>query len=159
MGNKTLIYKTKVESNLNESYKHLSRLDIAFEQLKTKYSFPLDQNSYEKIINNIQDLAFSDQIIYRFSKLQDVIGAKLFKSLLLYQGENIDKPFLDILNSLEKIDIVNVEEWFEIRDLRNEIAHDYEDNNNIAIDILNTIYELKDELEKILNATKKITCI
>lgn len=154
MGNKTVVYRTKVELNLNESYKHLQRLNGAFEQLNSKYSFPIDKKSYQNIIENIQDLAFSDQIIYRFSKLQDSIGAKLFKSLLLYQGENIDKPFLDILNSLEKIDVVDVEEWFEIRDLRNEIAHDYEDN--IAIDFLNTIYELKNELEKILDTIKRM---
>jgi len=156
VGSKTLIYKTKVEQNLNESYKHLDRLNGAFEQLSLKYNFPLNQDSYDKIINNINDLAFSDQVIYRFSKLQDTIGAKLFKSLLLYQGENINKPFLDILNSLERIDIIDVEEWFEIRDLRNEIAHEYEESENIAINILNTIYELKQELEKILNRIKEM---
>ena len=43
----------------------------------------------------------------------------------------VNKPFLDILNQLEAIDIINVDEWFEIRDLRNEIAHDYEDNDEI----------------------------
>jgi len=49
-------------------------------------------------VNNTQYLAYSDQSIYRFSKLQDCMGAKLFKSVLLYQGENVNKPFLDILN-------------------------------------------------------------
>jgi len=156
VGSKTLIYKTKVEQNLNESYKHLSRLNGAFEQLSLKYNFPLNQDSYDKIINNIHDLAFSDQVIYRFSKLQDTIGAKLFKSLLSYQGENTNKPFLDILNSLERIDVLDVEEWFEIRDLRNEIAHEYEDSENMAINILNTIYELKQELEKILHRIKEM---
>jgi len=156
VGSKTLIYKTKVEQNLNESYKHLNRLNGAFEQLSLKYNFPLNQDSYDKIINDINDLAFSDQVIYRFSKLQDTIGAKLFKSLLLYQGENINKPFLDILNSLERINVLDVEEWFEIRDLRNEIAHEYEESENIAINILNTIYELKQELEKILDRIKEM---
>jgi hypothetical protein len=114
MGNKTLVYKIKVEENLKQSYTHLKRLNDAFTELGNRYAFPIDKNVYENMINNIQDLAFSDQIIYRFSKLQDTIGAKLFKGLLLYQGENVDKPFLDILNQLEKIDIVDVEEWFEL---------------------------------------------
>ncbi len=65
---------------------------------------------------------------------------KLFKSVLLYLGENTNKPFLDILNQLEKIDIIDVDEWFEIRDLRNEIAHDYDNNDLTAMNILNTIY-------------------
>ena len=79
-------------------------------------------------------------------------GAKLFKSVPLYEGENINKPFLDVLNQLEAIDIINVDEWFEIRDLRNEIAHDYEDNDETAINILNTIYRLKGDLEETLSA-------
>ncbi len=61
------------------------------------------------------------------------------QSFLLYQGENANKPFLDILNQLEKIDIINVNEWFEIRDLRNEIANDYQDGDEVAVNILNSI--------------------
>ena len=64
----------------------------------------------------------------------------------------LNKPFLDILNRLEVIDIINVDEWFEIRDLRNEIAHDYEDNEEMVINILNTIYKLKMDLREILDA-------
>ena len=156
MGNKTLVYKQKVKDNLNESFMHLKRLETACGELVKRYTIPLDKHSYSLIINNIQDLAFSDQVIYRFSKLQDSIGAKLFKSLLLYQGENIDKPFLDILNQLEKMNIVDVEEWFEIRDLRNEISHDYDNSHDVVTNILNMIFELKNELKKILNAVDKI---
>ena len=156
MGNKTIVYKIKVEENLKQSFTHLKRLDDAFVELQRKISFPIDKESYKNILNDIYLLAFSDQVIYRFAKLQDTIGAKLFKGLLLYQGENIDKPFLDILNQLEKIDIVDVEEWFELRDLRNEIAHDYENNDYLAIDILNNILEAKDELRKIIVSVERL---
>jgi len=152
MGNRTLIYKQKVEDNLKECNKHLLRLNNAFIELQNLFSFPIEEEQFEKIIENTQNLAYSDQIIYRFSKLQDAMGAKLFKSLLLYQGENIDKPFLDILNQLEKIDIVDVEEWFEIRDLRNEIAHDYDESDGLVINILNMIYKLKGDLKHILDS-------
>ena len=156
MGNKTLVYKQKVTDNLNESYKHLLRLENAFEALKKKYTFPINIENFKVILENIEHLAYSDQIIYRFSKLQDCMGAKLFKSVLLYEGENVNKPFLDILNQLEAIDIINVDEWFEIRDLRNEIAHDYEDNDEIAISILNTIYKLKSDLKEMLDSIQKL---
>jgi len=125
-------------------------LNDAFKELKQHFELPLDSKSYQDILNNVEFLAYSDQIIYRFSKLQDSMGGKLFKSILLYQGENIDKPFLDILNQLEKMNILDVDEWFELRDLRNEIAHDYEDNELMAINILNMIYKLKDDLKEIL---------
>jgi len=134
-------------------FTHLSGeepLNDAFKELKQHFELPLDSKSYQDILNNVEFLAYSDQIIYRFSKLQDSMGGKLFKSILLYQGENIDKPFLDILNQLEKMNILDVDEWFELRDLRNEIAHDYEDNELMAINILNMIYKLKDDLKEIL---------
>ncbi len=83
------------------------------------------------------------------------MGAKLFKSILLYQGENIDKPFLDILNQLEKMDIIDVDEWFEMRDLRNDIAHNYKGNENVALSIINAIYKLRDDLAEILNNINK----
>jgi len=154
MGDKTLVYKQKVLDNLGESYKHLGRLNGAFDELAKRYRFPLDHNSFGKILNNIQYLAYSDQCIYRFSKLQDCMGAKLFKSVLLYQGENVNRPFLDILNQLEAMNIIDVDEWFEIRDVRNEIAHDYDSDDETAINILNIIYKMKNELEDILNAIK-----
>ena len=156
MGNKTIVYRQKVLDNLSESYKHLSRLNGAFFELEKKYKFPLTHKNFENILNDIQNLAYSDQSIYRFSKLQDCMGAKLFKSVLLYQGENVNKPFLDILNQLEKMNIIDVDEWFEIRDLRNDIAHDYESNTNTSVNILNTIYKIKNELEYILDAIKKL---
>ena len=156
MGNKTLVYKQKVQDNLNEGYKHLLRLENAFTALQEQYQFPINMDNFKTILDSIQYLAYSDQIIYRFSKLQDCMGAKLFKSVLLYEGENVNKPFLDILNQLEVIDIINVDEWFEIRDLRNEIAYDYEDNDEIAINILNTIYKLKIDLKETLDAIVKL---
>jgi uncharacterized protein with HEPN domain len=154
MGNKTLVYKQKVHDNLNESQKHLLRLENAFAALGSHYSFPISMDDFKKVLESVEHLAYSDQIIYRFSKLQDCMGAKLFKSVLLYEGENVNKPFLDILNQLEAIDIINVDEWFEIRDLRNEIAHDYEDNDEIALNILNTIYKLKNDLKETLEAVE-----
>ena len=156
MGNKTLVYKQKVHDNLSESYKHLLRLQNAIGALERNYVFPLSIVTFKNVLESVEHLAYSDQIIYRFSKLQDCMGAKLFKSVLLYEGENINKPFLDILNQLEAIDIIDVDEWFEIRDLRNEIAHDYEDNDEIAVNILNTIYKLKADLKEILDSIQKI---
>ncbi len=157
MGSKALVYKKKVEDNLKESFKHLKRLKIAFIELNNNFDFPIDSLSYKNILNSNQYLAYSDQIIYRFSKLQDCMGAKLFKSILLYQGENVDKPFLDILNRLEKMEIIEVDEWFELRDLRNEVAHDYDDNEKIVISILNKIYTLQNDLEKILENAGSIS--
>jgi CHASE3 domain sensor protein len=95
-------------------------------------------------------------LIYRFSKAQDCIGNKLFKAFLLYQGENVDRPFLDILNNLEKIKLLSVDTWFELREIRNEIAHDYEDSKAAGKNIINGIISYKDELKRIVSLFKQI---
>ena len=154
MGDKIVNYKKRVEDELNKSFIHLNRLNRAFLELNKKYTLPINIKDYENIILNPLDLALADQVIYRFSKLQDTMGAKLFKNFLLMQGENVNKPFLDILNRLEEIGLIEVEKWFEIRDLRNEIAHEYENSDFEAVDIINEIYEIKDELEQILKKIK-----
>ena len=126
-------------------------------ELEKSYVFLLDMEKYEKILQDLQMVAYRDQIIYRFSKLQDIMGAKLFKSLFLYLGENVDKPFLDILNALEKMNLISVDEWFELRYLRNGIAHEYgESDGKIGLEILNSIYTQREELRKILENIDKV---
>ena len=93
MGNKTLVYKQKVHDNLSESNKHLNRLQNAIEALERNYIFPLSMENFKSILESVEHLAYSDQIIYRFSKLQDYMGAKLFKSVLLYEGKNEKRTF------------------------------------------------------------------
>ncbi len=149
-----MIYKEKFSANLTVCYRHLQRLNDAFTELEKTFNFPISTNNIADIVNNRQNLAYSDQIIYRFAKLQDYIGSTLFKSLLTYQGENTDKPFLDILNGLEKINIVNVDDWFELRELRNSISHDYDNSYTVVTEILNEIYVQQDKLAKILSAIK-----
>jgi hypothetical protein len=155
MGNTTLIYKEKFEKSLNESKKHILRIETAFNELLKSYSFPMSENDFHNLLENNTHLAFVDQIIYRFSKAQDSMGAKLFKSYLLFQGENVDRPFMDILATLEKINMINVDEWFELREIRNEISHDYEDSEARGRDIINSIYNHKNDLKNITNLFEK----
>ena len=150
MVNTALVYQTKFQKTLHEANVHLARIYEAIDELGKKYQFPIAQEQFAELLTNRIDLAFADQIIYRFSKAQDTIGAKLFKAFLLYQGENVDRPFLDILNELEKLHIVDVEEWFVLREIRNDITHDYEDNRDQARLILNNIYQYRGELRQIL---------
>lgn len=96
MGNSALVYQEKFQANLRESFIHLKRLDNAFIELEKNYNFPLDIVQFDKMVNCNQDLAFVDQIIYRFAKLQDIMGAKLFKAYLISQGETVDKPFIKL---------------------------------------------------------------
>ena len=46
MGNSSLIYQEKLKFALQESQIHLQRMDIAFEELKKRYSFPIDMAQF-----------------------------------------------------------------------------------------------------------------
>ena len=49
--------------------------------------------------------------------------------------------------------ILNIDKEFLLRDIRNEIANEYEDEK--AMEILNSIYKYKSELSDILEEIKK----
>jgi len=159
MGNSPLDYKEKLKQVAQEASVHLMRLENAFVKLHKKYTFPIDINKFKTIINDENDLPLADQIIYRFSKAQDTVGAKLFKAFMLYQGDDAERPFLDILNSLEKSKVLMVSDWIELRDLRNDISHNYDSKPENAVNILNDIFKHKDELKKILNSFIKVSRI
>jgi hypothetical protein len=150
MGDTALVYRQKLVSAISEANKHIGRIDVAFSELSRSYSFPISIQGFHGLLQSDIHLAFADQIIYRFSKALDCMGAKLFKSFLLFQGENIDKPFLDILDSLERIDILKVDTWFELREIRNEISHEYDENEEAGRAALNSIFEYKGELKRIV---------
>ena len=63
---------------------------------------------------------------FRFSKLQDLLGSKIFReylSVLQYPIE--DKNFLELLKELDKEQIIDIDIWSEFRAVRNSISHDY----------------------------------
>jgi len=68
-----------------------------------------------------------DQLIFRFTKLQDELGNNTFRFLLEYLQEDIsDKPFRDILNVLQRLKIIESSDaWLSLRELRNDLTHDY----------------------------------
>ena len=68
-------------------------------------------------------------------------GAKLFRYILEYLDEDISSlPMRDILNRLERYHLIDsAEEWVYIRELRNEIAHDYPLFENDIVNILNEL--------------------
>ncbi len=155
MGDTDLIYRKKFDAAVDETERHLSRIETAYAEIEKSFKFPILPGDFSRLMGDTTLIAFADQIIYRFSKAQDCMGSKLFKAFLLYQGENIDRPFLDILHSLEKIAVLDVDQWFELREIRNEIAHDYENDEDAGREIVNSIFSHKDELRRIVQSLRR----
>lgn len=74
-----------------------------------------------------EDRRLLDQFAYRYTRLQDDMGARLMPAILRALGEEIaTMPALDRLNRLEQLGwLPSGEEWAELRRIRNEFAHDY----------------------------------
>lgn len=117
----------EIEDKLKESIQlctiHCQRMDFAFGKLE-KY-FPLTIDTYEKL--SPEDLSFFDQLIFRFSKLQDTMGGKLFPAILENLGEEVrGVPFIDLLSKLEELSLLNnYNDWLLLRETRNIVTHEY----------------------------------
>ena len=69
-----------------------------------------------------------DQIIYRFSKLQDAVGERLVPATLGILGESIDDwPMHDRLHRLERLGYLDAKQWIVWRAIRNSLSHEYPD--------------------------------
>jgi hypothetical protein len=142
------ILNEKIKKALNECKIHASRINRASEKMKN--FMPLRAEKFAKLTED--EIGYIDQFVFRFSKLQDTLGKKLFKSALQILEEEVDdKPFIDILNKLEKLKLIKTaENWIELRQIRNDLTHQYEDNIEEISVILNKIYNKKDDLIEIL---------
>jgi len=61
-----------------------------------------------------------------------------------------DIPFIDLLNRLEKLNILeSAEEWIELRQIRNVLFHTYEDEPEEMSIAINDIFNKKQTIEKI----------
>jgi hypothetical protein len=68
-----------------------------------------------------------DQFAYRYTRLQDDMGARLFPAALRALGEDVAAmPVIDRLNRLEQLGwLPSAEEWADLRRIRNEFTHEY----------------------------------
>lgn len=139
-------YEEKIKKLFNECEKHIFRMNSAAKKMLD--TMPLDEKKYICLTDD--EVEHIDQFLFRFSKLQDTMGEKLFKVILLVLDEKVDnKPFIDILNRLEKLELINdANVWRELRNDRNELAHNYDDEAEEMALVLNKLYEKKDILIK-----------
>lgn len=137
----------KIEKYINECKKHKLRIEKSY--AKVKDIFPLSAQRYEKLSDD--EIEAIDQYLFRFAKLQDTLGMRLFKMIVSEYVDNVDElTFLDILNHLEKIGILeDVNVWKRLRDIRNDISHQYDDEPQEMAEALNNIFAYKNELLEI----------
>jgi len=128
----------KAEAAIVEGDKHVYRLQAAHDRLQDL--FPLTEQRLNDISDGVVETL--DQFIYRFTKLQDCMGNRLFSALYtLTAPDDTPCPFLDVLNHLEKLRIIpSANDWMDLRNQRNNLAHEYPDSAEQQVKALNALF-------------------
>jgi hypothetical protein len=133
---------------------HLKRMQFA--KTKVKQFLPISGDNYYTLGEDC--ISFLDQYIFRFSKLQDTMGARLFPVLLASLAEPMeDKPFIDLLNRLERLEIIDSTlGWIQLRKIRNDIAHEYPTSLSERLEGINILFDHLEYLQQIIKKCRKI---
>jgi len=123
--NRSDLIEYKLTPALNECRLHLRRLNYAADLLEGL--FPLDKDAWLALDDG--NIAAIDQLLFRFGKLQDAMGQRLFSAILMLGADwQEDESFFDKLNRLEKLQVIpSVTDWIGLRELRNFATHEYPD--------------------------------
>ncbi len=143
-----------IESAIKENESHQKRIERNLKLLKEL--FPTDVKTFKTFSE--EEIEHVDQFIYRFSKMQDSLGIRLIPSLYSWlEGAHTPSPFLDILNRLEKLNIIeSVDDWQFFRNLRNNLAHDYPESLAQTVETLNLLYSEIGKFLSIFQQLKKV---
>lgn len=133
--------------------RHIIRIKEALDELSA--ILPIQCDKYQTLTSD--EVRCLDQFIFRFSKLQDAMGAKLFRYILEHLNEDISSlPMRDILNRPERYNIIpSVSEWIYVRELINEIAHDYPIDDQEVVQAINELINKTDLPLEIYKELKK----
>jgi len=138
------------QQNLHLCQKAVDNLIFTLNTIKKLFPLTAEQ------LSNLspESLEKLDAMTARFSRLQDLMGDRLFKSLTLLEAEP-QRRFLDVLNLMEKRGIIaSSQQWIELRNMRNEISHGYIENMAQLAEMLTGIFERAPELIQSFQALK-----
>ena len=144
---------TRLRQTLEVCGMHCERLTFATRELGPR--FPLTVNTLLTLSET--EIAVLDQMLFRFGKLQDAMGSKLFVQVLELLGEDYqNRPFLDVLTRLEKLELLDdSNEWLRFREIRNDLAHEYPSQNEEKAAGLNKVFESTPKLVAVYKKMKE----
>lgn len=102
-----------------------------------------------EVLDTTPDLALKVEAFgSRFCRLQDTLGDKLLPALLQVLGEP-DRALLINLDKAEKYGwLESAEQWIALRQLRNQMIHEYVENSQTLFDALTSAHQQMDTLRK-----------
>lgn len=141
--NKETLIKEQLKKDFDKLDKSVEVLKHSLRQCKTigikkKYT--------------LEELDKFEALTSRFARTSDIFTQKIMKGIILLLREEA-YTYIDKCNLFEKLNISSCEELKMIRDLRNEISHDY--NLKDITEIFKDVLDFSDKLLKIIENTKK----
>jgi DNA repair ATPase RecN len=136
---------------LNESLRILKDIRDEFNE---KYG-NIDISKYEDIKS--YDIKSLDALAYRFSKIQSLLGEKVFKEILeKLEYDLTNKSYIDILQYIEKEGIISsIYEWKKLREIRNSLSHDYPEEIESVVNAINEMLDSIDIFEEIVKKVEE----
>jgi uncharacterized protein with HEPN domain len=99
----------------------------------------------EKEEYDLEEQESFEALTSRFARTSDILTQKVLKTLFILLQENI-KTIIDAANFLEKLEVLEkADDLLNIREIRNQIAHEYVDSDIKALffDVLHYVPEMK----------------
>ena len=114
-----------------------------------KSYLPLEDEDFD----NIEKIKTIDFFIYRFIKIQDKMGEKLFPAVLAKLLEyNNEMALIDVLHKLEKLCLINsTDQWIIYRKLRNTLTQEYPNHYDEVVEAISLAVGAYEEMKKIYN--------
>jgi len=143
----------KMSRAIRECEIHLDRMRYAMAAMER--FMPMGEAAYARL--SMEEIQVVDQFVFRFSKVQDAMGERLFRAILELLKEDVKtRPFLDILNRLEQLGALESrEEWVSLRVMRNRFAHEYDEEAMSMSEALNTAYSHASRLDEIFKGMRE----
>lgn len=132
---------------IKELKEDFNRLDRAVGVLQ--YSLQQCQKIGIKTDYSLEELDRFESLTSRFARASDVYTQKIMKGMIMILREEAN-TFIDRANLFEKLEIANAEDLKLIRDLRNEISHEYkvDDITEIFESVIGYSYKLIEVVER-----------
>ena len=126
---------------------HLDALHDALTDMRQRALSPSEYEHLSKA-----DRRLLDQFAYRYTRLQDDMGARLMPAVLRALGEDVAAmPALDRFSRLEQLGwLPSADSWNVLRQIRNQFAHDYPELPNERFDRLQAAIRAAQQLIEVM---------
>jgi hypothetical protein len=141
---------------IEKKFGHLAQMRLDLEYSIGKMALPLEKIEKKAIASLTPDERETvSAFTARFSDFQEHL-AKTMRGIAIEEEVNVDL-FGNVLAFMEKLQILdNIELWKAIRELRNSVNHEYEDDPEVLFQFLNNLIKNAPFLFSVHNKLKAL---